>query len=109
MGNNKVVHFSEEFSMNEINTVMKGRDEVIYYTRYIAEKNEFHIVRYKDSEIIITPFMTQLFNYYKNNEGLSNLISDSKIKGNDNFSIILNPSTELITQIKKDLNVLLKK
>lgn len=104
----KVVHFSEEFSLTEINSVMKSKDSVIYYTRYIAESNEFHIVRHKDGKVVITQFITQLFNYYKNNEGLSVLISEVKIKGNEKFSIIMNPSNELITQLKKDLNILLK-
>lgn len=107
--NNKVLHFLEGFSVNEINDVLSKRDDVIYYTRYIPENNEFHIVKHKDGQFVMTPFISQLFNYYKNNEKLSEKLSNSKLKGNDNFVIITDANTDLIIQLRNDLNHLLKK
>lgn len=107
--NSKVLHFLEGFSLNEINDVLSKRDEVVYYTRYIPESNEFHIVKHKKGNFVITPFISQLFNFYKNNESLSEKLTNVKIKGNDNFAIITDSDQELINQIKKDLNVLFKK
>ncbi len=109
MINNKVLHFSEGFSLVEVNEVLLTKPNVIYYTRYIPENNELHIVNNKKGEYEITSFITQLFEYYKNNNGLSNLIKESKVKGNDSFSIIINTNEELINQLKKDLNKLLNK
>lgn len=105
----KVVHFSDEFTMEDINEAMSFQDDILYFTRHITEKNEFHIVNYKDGEFTLTPFITQLFNFYKSYEKLSDLVSEAKVKGNDKFSIIINANDELINQIKKDLNSLLKK
>ena len=105
----KVVHFSDEFSMDDINEAMSNQDDIIYFTRQITEKNEFHIVNHKGGEFTLTQFVTQLFNFYKNDKNLSPLISESKVKGNDSFAIILNAGDNLIEQIKKDLNILLKK
>ena len=36
----KVVHFSEEFTMDDINEAMSSQDDILYFTRYVAEKNE---------------------------------------------------------------------
>jgi hypothetical protein len=105
----KVVHFSEEFSMEDINEAMSFQDDILYYTRYIAEKKEFHIVNHSNGEFTLTPFISQLFNFYNQNEKLSELISDTKLKGNDSFTIIFNVNEDLISQIKNDLNSLLKK
>ena len=105
----KVVHFSNEFSMEDINEAMSFQDEIIYYTRQITEKNEFHIVNHNKGEFTLTQFVTQLFNFYQNDKNLSPLVSESKVKGNDSFAIILNANDDLILQIKKDLNILLKK
>jgi hypothetical protein len=107
--NSKVLHFLEGFSVNEINDVLSKKDDVVYYTRYIPEKNEFHIVKHRDGDFVMTPFVSQLFNFYKKNESSENLLSDVKIKGNDNFVIITSSNIELITRLKNDLNVLLKK
>ena len=71
--------------------------------------NEFHIVNYKEGEFTLTPFISQLFGFYQSNEKLSPLVSDSKVKGNNSFTIIHNTNEELIEQIKSDLNTLLKK
>ena len=109
MINNKVLHFLEGFSLDEVNNVLLTKPEVIYYTRYISETNEFLVVNNKRGDFTITPFITQLLEYYKKNNELSNLVKESKVKGNDSFSIILNVNEELINQIKKDLNQLLKK
>ena len=105
----KVVHFSDEFTMDDINEAMSFQDDIIYFTRQITEKNEFHIVNHKNGEFTLTQFVTQLFNFYKNDKNLSPLVSESKVKGNDSFTIVLNANEKLITQIKKDLNILLKK
>lgn len=105
----KIVHFSNEFSMDDINEAMSYQDEIIYYTREITEKKEFHIVNHNNGKFPLTPFVTQLFNFYKKNEGISKFINETKIKGNDNFTIILNSNENLINQLKNDLNTLLKK
>jgi len=105
----KVVHFSDEFTMDDINDAMSNQDDIIYFTRQLTEKNEFHIVNYKDGEFTITQFVSQLFNFYKNDKDLANIVSEAQVKGNDSFSIILNANDDLINQIKKDLNILLKK
>ncbi len=105
----KVVHFSSDFSMDDINEAMSFQDDILYFTREISEKNEFHIVNYKDGEFTLTQLVTQLFNFYKNNEKLSPIVSESKVKGNDKFTIIVESNDDLITQIKKDLNILLKR
>lgn len=106
--NSKVLHFLEGFSLNEINAVLSKRDEVVYYTRYIPESNEFHIVKHKDGNFVMTSFISQLFDFYKKNDTLCEKLSNVKIKGNDNFTIISNTNQELINQIKRDLNILLK-
>jgi len=105
----KVVHFSEDFTMDDINEAMSFQDDILYFTREITEKNEFHIVNYKDGEFTLTQFVTQLFNFYKNDKNLSPIVSESKVKGNDKFAIIINSNEQLINQLKKDLNILLKK
>lgn len=105
----KVVHFSGDFTMTDITDAMSHQDDIIYYTRQIVETNEFHIVNYKEGQFTLTPFVTQLFNFYQNNENLSSLVKESKVKGNDKFAIILNVNEDLVNQIKNDLNKLLKK
>jgi len=105
----KIVHFSNEFSMEDINEAMSFQDDIIYFTRYITEKNEFHIVNHNKGEFTLTPLVTQLFNFYSNDKNLSPLVKESKVKGNDAFTIVLNVNEGLIEQIKKDLNTLLKK
>ena len=105
----KVVHFSDEFTMDDINEAMSFQYDILYFTRQITEKNEFHIVNHKNGEFTLTQFVTQLFSFYKNDKNLSPLVSESKVKGNDSFTIVLNANEKLIAQIKKDLNILLKK
>lgn len=105
----KVVHFSDDFSMDDINEAMLHQDDILYFTRHISEKNEFHIVNHKKGEFTLTPFITQLLNFYNSNKELSQFVRESKVKGNDSFTIILNVNDNLINQIKKDLNLLLKK
>jgi hypothetical protein len=105
----KIVHFSYDFSMEDINEAMSFQDEIIYYTREITEKKEFHIVNHKGGKFPLTPFVTQLFNFYSKDANASKFIGESKVKGNNNFSIIVNANDKLINQLKKDLNVLLKK
>lgn len=105
----KVVHFSEDFTLDDINEAMSYQDDILYFTRYIPEKNEFHVVNHKNGEFTLTSFVTQLFSFYKNDKKLTNLVSEAKVKGNDSFTIILNTKQELVEQIKKDLNTLLKK
>lgn len=109
MTNNKVLHFLDGFSMNEINDVLSTKPDTIYYTRYIQESNEFHVINNNNGKFEITPFITQLFDFYSKNEKLSGLIKESKVKGNKSFSIIMNTNEELINKLKNDLNVLLNK
>jgi hypothetical protein len=108
MRENKIVHFSDDFTIEDINEAMSNQDDILYFSRHISEKNEFHIVNYKEGDFTITPFVSQLFNFYKANK-LEHLVSESKLKGNESFAIIMNASDELINQLKKDLNTLLKK
>jgi len=105
----KVVHFSDEFSMEDISEAMSFQDDILYFTREITEKNEFHIVNHKNGEFTLTQFVTQLFNFYNTDKNLSSLVRESKVKGNDTFAIITNADENLIARIKKDLNILLKK
>jgi len=105
----KVVHFSEDFSMEDINEAMSSQDEILYFTRYIQEKNEFHIVKHKNGDFKITSFITQLFGFYKKNKNTSSLLDETKVKGNDSFVIIQNVNEQLIERLKNDLNILLKK
>jgi hypothetical protein len=104
----KVVHFSDEFNLDDINEALSATDDIIYYTRDLNEKNEFHVVNYKEGDFTITPFITQMFNFYKTNK-LSHLVKESKVKGNDKFAIIVNTNEDLINRLKNDLNLLLKK
>ena len=105
----KIVHFSDEFTFEDINEAMSLQDDILYFTRLVPEKNELHIVNHKNGSFTLTPFITQVFNFYKQNEKLSHLVKEAKVKGNDNFAIVLNTNDELINQLKKDLNILLKK
>ena len=109
MINNKVLHFSEGFTLDEVNEVLLTKPDVVYYTRYIPENNQLHIVNNNGGSFTLTSLVTQLFEFYKKDEQLSQLIKESKVKGNDSFSIIINTNEELNNQIKKDLNKLLKK
>jgi hypothetical protein len=106
---NKVLHFSDGFSLDDINNVLSSKDGILYYTRQISEKNEFHIINHKDGTMTITPFITQLLNYYNTNKQTQTIIRESKVKGNEKFAIITNTNQVLIEQLKKDLNILLKK
>lgn len=110
MNNNKVVHFSDESNCNDINQFIKENNNVLYYTRIIPEKNEFHIVKTSDrGEIEITQLITQLFKFYEKDQSYSKLLTDTKVKGNDNFAIIVNSTKNLNEKLRKDLNILLKK
>jgi hypothetical protein len=107
---NKIVHFSDDFTINDINEAMSHQDDILYFSRLISEKNEFHIVNYKKGNFQLTPFISQLLNFYKKDEKISKILSESvKIKGNDAFTIIYNVNDELANQLKNDLNNLLKK
>jgi len=105
----KIVHFSDDFTMEDINEAMEHQDEILYFTREIAEKNEFHIVNHKNGEFTVTQFVSQLFNFYQNDKNLSKIVSEAKVKGNDSFTVVINANEDLINQIKKDLNILLKR
>lgn len=103
----KIIHFSSDFSMEDINKVMESKYDVLYYTREV--KNELHIVNHKSGKFTITPFMSELLGYYKKNEKLATLLENTRLKGNDNFSILSNANGDIVTKIKQDLNNLLKK
>lgn len=105
----KVVHFSDEFTMDDISEAMSFQDEIIYFTREITEKKEFHIVNHKKGKFPLTPFVSQLFEFYTKDNSMKGITNETKIKGNDNFTIVLNANDKLIDQLKEDLNILLKK
>lgn len=110
MNNSKVVHFSDEFSCDEINKYLIECPDIYYYTRYIPEKNEFHIVKNNNKgNISITPLISQLFKFYENDTNYSKLLTETKVKGNENFAILINTNNNLNEKLKKDLNVLLKR
>lgn len=105
----KIVHFSNEFTMEDINEAMSLQDDIIYYTRQISEKNEFHIVNHNNGEFTVTAFITELFKFYTTDTSLGESMKGTKIKGNEKFSIIINTDEVLIERLKLDLNNLLKK
>lgn len=103
---NNIIHFNgEEFSLNEINNIMKEKNEQ-YYTVTFENKNELHIVKHNTGYFKINKLIIELFNYYKD----KNIFNENiNIKGNDNFSIIYNIKSEkLLSNIKNNLNKLLK-
>lgn len=108
MNNNKVLHFSDGFSLNDINNLLSENNDILYYTRILSEKNEFHVVKHKNGKFTITTLLTQLFEFYKKNENFSKLISNSTLKGNNDFTIVSNVNENLTNQLKSDLNKLLK-
>jgi len=109
MNNNKVLHFSGEFKMDDISSILNKNQDVIYYTRYIEDKKELHIVNHKKGEFNIMKLISELFNHYKKDEQLAILLSNIKMKGNMNFTIINNIDEEFANKLKNDLNNLLKK
>lgn len=109
MAEHKVVHFNEDFTLKDIEEALSSRDDIAYFTRYLQEKGEFHIVKRAGGELNVTPFVSELFGFYKKVDGLPPLIESTRIKGNDTFAIIMSVKDEIIERLRQDLNILLKK
>lgn len=112
MKNNKpkIIHFPSDFTFDDINKILSKKDDILYYTRIMEDKNEFHLIKYNENASFkIQSFGTQLLDFYSKNSQTKNIIKDIKIKGNDNFAILENISSELIEKLKDDFNKLLIK
>jgi len=106
----KVIHFSEEFSLEEILNYLKDKNDILYYTRTLKEGKEFHLIKYNDKAFFeIHKLQSEVFKYYHNNESMKPHLKNIKIKGNSNFSITENLNSTIINKLKNDLNNILKK
>jgi hypothetical protein len=106
----KILHFPEDFSLEEINKVLKNRSDILYYTRYIKENNQFHLVKHNNTAFFsMQVFESQLLNFYDSKSELKKIVNGAKIKGNDNFAIIENISNDLMEKLKNDFTKLLTK
>lgn len=103
---NKIVHFSEESTLDDINDFLKNKNGILYFTRYIPNKKQFHIINHDNGEFEITPFITKLLDFYKKRNIKFDKIN---IKGNDTFAILMNVNNDMVNILKNDLNKLLKK
>lgn len=104
----KVLHFPNDFTLDEINKILENRQDVIYFTRFMD--NQLHIIKHNNSGFFdVQKLIESLFKHYEKNSNLNILLNGIKIKGNNNFSIIDNISEKLIEKIKYDLNNLLIK
>lgn len=90
----------EAFNFLKENKISK---EKLWY--FIIEKNnELHIVKYNENKgFKITEFVVELLNTYNNHPDIKRLITEVKVKGNDNFSIICNLNEKNTKFIKNDL------
>lgn len=112
MENNKfkIIHFSEEFSLNEINNYLAENIDILYYTRTLKENTEIHIVKCVDDAFFkLSTLISELIKMYNKNVEINKLIKNIKIKGNDKFIIIENINLNFINKLKNDLNKLLIK
>lgn len=106
----KVVHFTEEFSMKEINDYLKDKKNILYYTRIKNGGNEFHVVKNNENAFFkISTLQSELLKRYEKIEQISNLVKGIKIKGNDKFAILENVNPNIVNIMKNDLNRLLLK
>ncbi|MDY0270306.1 hypothetical protein [Trichloromonas sp.] len=106
----RVVHFSDDFSIEEITNYLKDKSDILYYTRTLKEGKEFHLVKYNDSAFFeMHKLQSELFKFYNNNISLKPHLKGLKIKGNSNFSITENMNPIIVNKIKNDLNNILKK
>lgn len=105
-----VLHFTQEFTMDDINSYMEGNNDVLYYTRTQTDKDEFHIIKSTNGgSFDITGLGTQLLKHYESINGMNKLVNGVTIKGNGNFLIMNNVSEKLSDKLKTDLNNLLIK
>lgn len=105
-----VLHFTQEFTLTDINSCMEGNSNVLYYTRTQCDKNEFHIIKSSNGgSFDITGLGTQLLKHYESIEGVNALVNGVTIKGNGSFLIMNNVSAGLSDKLKEDLTNLLKK
>ena len=110
MNKPKILHFPENFSLVEINKVLKNRNDILYYTRYIKENNQFHLIKHnKTAFFSMQSFESQLLKFYDSKVELKKIVNSAKIKGNDNFAIIENISNDLMEKLKSDFTKLLIK
>jgi hypothetical protein len=104
---NKILHFNDGFSLNEILNYILDKKDILYYTRII--NNEFHIIKYNEKSYFKMGILcSELLKFYEKSN-LKDLLKDVKIKGNDNFAIINSNNIQLIDRLKNDLNKLLIK
>ena len=106
----KILHFPGDFSLKEIEKLLENRKDIIYFTRLLDDNKEFHLVKHqKDGFFKVQVLESQLLKHYEKIKELKPLLSNIKIKGNDNFAIINNPPIEIVEKLKNDLNKLLIK
>lgn len=106
----KVLHFPEDFTLEEIENLLENRKDILYYTRLLKNGNEFHLIKHnKSAELKLQILESQLLKHYEQFKNLKPLLQGIKIKGNDNFAIIENLSPILIEKMKTDFNKLLIK
>ena len=106
----KVLHFPGDFTLEEINKLLENRKDIIYFTRLLKKDTEFHLVKHnKEGFFKLQTLESQLLKHYEQLKGFRPLLSGIKVKGNDNFAIINNPSPILVEKMKNDFNKLLTK
>jgi len=106
----KVLHFPDDFTLEEIENLLENRKDILYYTRLLKGGNEFHLVKHnKNAQLKIQILETQLLKHYEQFKNLKPLLQGVKIKGNDNFAIIEGISPILVEKLKSDFNKLLIK
>lgn len=106
----KVLHFPGDFTLDEINKLLENRKDILYFTRLLKEGTEFHLVKHnKDGYFKLQTLESQLLKHYEQIQELKPLLEGIKVKGNDSFAIIDNPSPLLVEKMKNDFNKLLTK
>lgn len=106
----KVVHFSEDFTLENILDYLKDKNDILYYTRTLNDNKEFHIIKYNENAFFeIDKLQSGLFDFYKKNKTILPFLKKLKTRGNSNFIIIENINLDFINKLKNDLNNVLKK
>jgi hypothetical protein len=106
----KVLHFPGDFTLEEINKLLEKRKDIFYFTRLLKDGAEFHLVKHnKDAHFKLQTLESQLLKYYEQISDIEPFLNGIKVKGNDNFAIIDNPSPLLVEKMKSDFNRLLIK
>ena len=106
----KVLHFSQEFSLDEIINYLKDKKDILYFTRTLKENKEFHVIKHDDTAFFkLSILESELLKHYEKVNGLSNLVKGVTVKGNDKFAVVENVHPNIINRMKNDLNKLLLK